>query len=435
MLYYLFDFLDKSYHLIGSRLFQYSTFRASLAFIFSFLIAIYVGKRIIRKLQKHQIGEIVRNLGLPGEVNKKDTPTMGGIIMIIAILIPIFLLAKLDNVYIWLIVFAVISMGAIGMVDDYIKVLKQNKDGVKGKYKIFAQIILGIVVGAVLYAHKDVRVKDFEKVYYYNIQFDGQVDWEKPVKSANFKKGMQVETIENGYYVSHDIRSFKTNVPFMKDNLWDYSYILKPFTDDYMKWGWIIFIPVVIFIITAVSNATNLTDGLDGLTSGISAINMLTLGLFAFVSGNIVLADYLNILYIPESGEVLIACAAVVGACVGFLWYNAHPATIFMGDTGSLMLGGVIATIAIIVRKELLIPVLSGIFLAETVSVIIQRLVFKYRLKRYGRPYAEANRFFKMTPLHHHYQKLGYFETKITIRFWIVSIILAVVAVITLKIR
>ena len=435
MLYYLFNFLDKNYHLMGARLFQYSTFRAGLAFLISFLITIYVGKKIILQLQKRQIGEVIRDLGLPGQVDKKNTPTMGGIIMIIAILIPIFLLAKLSNVYIWLIVFAVLSMGAIGFVDDYMKILKQNKDGVKGKYKIIAQVTLGIVVGAVLYAHKDVRVKDFEKVYFYEMDSKGAVKWDKPVKSEVYKKNRPVEVVENGYYVSHDIKSFKTNVPFAKDNLLDYSYILKPFTKDYVKWGWIIFIPVVIFIITAVSNAANLADGIDGLASGVSAINMLTLGLFAFVSGNIVLADYLDILYIPESGEVLIACAAVVGACVGFLWYNTFPATVFMGDTGSLMLGGVIATIAIIVRKELLIPLISAVFLAETVSVIIQTGVFRRRLKKYGRPYAEANRFFRMAPLHHHYQQAGYHEAKITARFWIVTIMLAVAAIITLKIR
>ncbi|MCO5230022.1 MAG: phospho-N-acetylmuramoyl-pentapeptide-transferase [Chitinophagales bacterium] len=435
MLYYLADFLYQHYTLIGTRLFQYSTFRASLAFIISFLIAIVIGKKIIFKLQKLQIGEIIRDLGLPGQVDKKNTPTMGGIIMIIAILVPILLLAKLDNVYIWLIIITIILMSGIGFIDDYLKFKKKNKDGVKGKYKIFAQVILGIIVGAVLYSHEDVRVKDFEKAYFYKIQEDGKIDWNNPVKEEAYKKGQDIEVVKDGYYISHDIRSFKTNVPFLKDNLWDYSYILKPFTNDYAKWGWIIFIPVVIFIITAVSNAANLADGLDGLTSGVSAINMLSLGLFAFVSGNVVLADYLNILYIPESGEVLIASAAIVGACVGFLWYNTHPATIFMGDTGSLMLGGVIATIAIIVRKELLIPVLCGIFFAENLSVVIQRTVFKYRLKRYGRPYAESNRFFRMTPLHHHYQKLGYFETKITSRFWIISIILAVATIITLKVR
>ena len=322
-------------------------------------------------------------------------------------------------------------MGGIGFIDDYIKVFKKDKEGIKGKYKVFAQVVLGIIVGAVLYSHEDVRVKDFERVYFYKIDASGDINWDKPAKTEMFKKGRNVEVVENGYYVTHDTKSFKTNVPFLKDNLLDYSSLLKPFTDDYAKWGWIIFIPIVIFIITAVSNAANLTDGIDGLASGISAINMLTLGLFAFVSGNIVLADYLDILYIPGSGEILIACAAIVGACVGFLWHNAYPASVFMGDTGSLMLGGVIATIAIMIRKELLIPVMCGIFLAENLSVILQRYYFKLSRKIYGEP----RRIFLMAPIHHHYQKKGYHESRIVIRFWIVNIMLAVLAIITLKIR
>jgi phospho-N-acetylmuramoyl-pentapeptide-transferase len=395
------------------------------------LIATLIGKRIIVKLKKLQIGEEIRDLGLYGQEDKKGTPTMGGVIMIIAILIPILLFAELNNVYIWLIILTVVMLGGIGFIDDYVKVFKKDKEGIKGRYKIIAQISLGIIVGAVLYTHDDVRVKDFERVYFYKIEANGNINWDNPIKTEVFKKGRNVEVVENGYYVTHDTKSFKTNVPFLKDNLLDYSSFLKPFTNDYAKWGWIVFIPIVIFIITAVSNAANLTDGIDGLASGISAINMLTLGLFAFVSGNIVLADYLNILYIPDSGEILIACAAIVGACVGFLWYNAYPASVFMGDTGSLMLGGVIATIAIMIRKELLIPVMCGIFLAENVSVVLQVYYFKLTRKIYGEP----RRMFLMTPIHHHFQKAGYHESRIVIRFWIVNIMLAVLAIITLKVR
>ena len=431
MLYHLFNLLDKQYNIVGAGLFQYSTFRAALTFIVSMLIATLIGKRIIVKLEKLQIGEEIRDLGLLGQEDKRGTPTMGGIIMIVAILIPILLFAQLNNVYIWLIILTVVMMGGIGFIDDYVKVFKKDKDGIKGKYKIIAQIVLGIIVGAVLYTHEDVRVKDFERVYFYKIEANGNINWNTPSKTEVFKKGRNVEVVENGYYVTHDTKSFKTNVPFLKDNLLDYSSFLKPFTNDYAKWGWIVFIPIVIFIITAVSNAANLTDGIDGLASGISAINMLTLGLFAFVSGNIVLADYLNILYIPDSGEILIACAAIVGACVGFLWYNAYPASVFMGDTGSLMLGGVIATIAIMIRKELLIPVMCGIFLAENVSVVLQVYYFKFTRKIYGEP----RRMFLMTPIHHHFQKAGYHESRIVIRFWIVNIMLAVLAIITLKVR
>ncbi len=431
MLYHLFTFLDKQYDLIGAGLFQFTTFRAILAFIISLILATLIGKKIIFRLRKMQIGEDVRDLGLQGQIEKKGTPTMGGVIMIIAILVPILLFAKLDNIYIWLIILSVIAMGGIGFIDDYIKVFKKDKEGIKGRYKIIAQVLLGVIVGAVLYSHDDVRVRDFEKVYYYKIDADGKVNWDKPAKVEAYKSKKDVEVVENGYYVSQDIKSFKTNVPFLKDNLLDYSLLLKPFTDDYAKWGWLIFIPIVIFIITAVSNAANLTDGIDGLASGTSAIIMLTLGLFAFVSGNIILADYLKILYIPHSGEIIVACAAIVGACVGFLWYNTYPASVFMGDTGSLMLGGVIATIAIIIRKELLIPVLCGIFLAENLSVMLQVGYFKYTKKRFG----EGRRILKMAPLHHHYQKSGYHESKIVTRFWIISIILAVLAIITLKVR
>jgi phospho-N-acetylmuramoyl-pentapeptide-transferase len=357
---------------------------------------------------------------------------MGGLMIIAAILIPVLLLAQLNNIYVLLILLTMIWLGGIGFLDDYIKIFKKDKEGLQGKLKIVAQMTLGAVVGAILYFHEDVRVKDFERVYYYQIEND-EVQWNKPVKVVQFKKnsGQPVEVRQGDYYLSHETRSLKTNVPFFRDNLLDYSLLLKPFTNDYMKWGWIVFIPIVIFILTAVSNAANLTDGIDGLAAGTTAIIMATLALFAFVSGNIILADYLNILYIPMSGEMLVVCAAVVGACTGFLWYNTYPAIIFMGDTGSLMLGGLIATMSFILRKELLIPILCGIFLAENLSVVLQVAYFKYTKKRFG----EGRRIFKMSPLHHHYQKLGYHESKIVTRFLIISVLLAVVSVITLKIR
>jgi phospho-N-acetylmuramoyl-pentapeptide-transferase len=432
MLYYLFQYLDKEFDLVGAGLFQYSTFRAALAFILSLIISVIIGKRIILFLQRQQIGESIRDLGLEGQMEKKNTPTMGGIIIIAAILLPVLLFAKLDNTYVQLCLLAVVSMGAVGFLDDYIKKFKKDKEGLKGRFKIVAQVIFGAVVGAVLYFDHDVRVKDFDRVYYYPVE-QGVINWEKPVKSEPFVRGsgQQVEAIVEGLYASHDTRSLKTNVPFFRDNELDYSTLLEPLTADYRNWSWIIFIPFVIFIITAVSNAANLTDGIDGLAAGTSAITLSTLAVFAFVSGNIFLANYLNILYIPMSGEMVVVCAAVTGACMGFLWYNAFPAQVFMGDTGSLMLGGVIATIAIILRKELLIPILCGIFLAENLSVVMQVAYFKYTRKRYG----AGRRIFLMAPLHHHYQKKGYHETKIVTRFWIVGILLAVLAVITLKIR
>lgn len=432
MLYYLFNYLDQQYDLAGAGLFRFSTFRASLAFILSLLIILIFGKKFIYFLQKRQIGEVIRDLGLHGQLDKKGTPTMGGLMIIAAILVPVLLLAQLNNIYVLLILLTMIWLGGVGFLDDYIKIFKKDKEGLQGKLKIVAQVMLGVAVGAILYFHEGVRVKDFERVYYYQIEND-EVQWNKPVKVVQYKKnsGQQVEVRQGDYYLSHETRTLKTNVPFFRDNLLDYSLLLKPFTNDYMKWGWIVFIPIVIFILTAVSNAANLTDGIDGLATGTSAIIMATLALFAFVSGNIILADYLNILYIPMSGEMLVVCAAVVGACAGFLWYNTYPAIIFMGDTGSLMLGGLIATMSFILRKELLIPILCGIFLAENLSVMLQVAYFKYTKKRFG----EGRRIFKMSPLHHHYQKLGYHESKIVTRFLIISVLLAVVSVITLKIR
>jgi phospho-N-acetylmuramoyl-pentapeptide-transferase len=392
-----------------------------------------IGRRIIRWLRKMQIGESVRDLGLDGQVQKKGTPTMGGVIIIAAIVIPTLLFARLNNVYVILLLISTLWMGAIGFLDDYIKVFKKDKEGLRGKFKILAQVVLGLVVGCVLYFHSSVRVRDFNTVFEYKIDKDGNVDLNNPTVEYSSAKAMyEGKGLAVGdKFLSHETRALKTNVPFIKNNLLDYAYFLKPFTNDYQKWGWIIFIPFVIFVITAVSNAANLTDGIDGLAAGVSAIVLITLAIFAYVSGNVKIADYLNVLYIPDSAEVVIVCAALIGATIGFLWYNAYPAQVFMGDTGSLMLGGVIAVVALIVRKELLIPILCGIFFAENLSVVLQVGYFKYTKKKYG----EGRRIFKMSPLHHHFQKSGYHEAKIVLRFWIISILLAVITFVTLKIR
>ncbi len=433
MLYYLFKYLQDNFGLSGSRLFQYISFRASMAIILSLIISMLIGRRIIRWLSKMQIGESVRDLGLQGQVEKKGTPTMGGIIIIAAIVIPTLLFARLDNVYVILLMMSTIWMGGIGFLDDYIKVFKKDKEGLRGMFKIMAQVVLGLAVGCVLYFHSSVKVRDFDNVFEYQIDKNGKINWDKPEQvfsSANaMYEGKGI--IVGDKYLSHETKALKTNVPFFKDNLLDYSYFLKPFTKDYQKWGWIFFIPFVIFIITAVSNAANLTDGIDGLAAGVSVIVLITLAIFAYISGNVKIADYLNVLYIPNSEEVVIVCAALIGATIGFLWYNAYPATVFMGDTGSLMLGGVIATVSLIVRKELLIPILCGIFFIENLSVMIQVGYFKYTKRKYG----EGRRVFKMAPLHHHFQKEGYHEAKIVLRFWVISILLAVISFVTLKIR
>ncbi|HPA35287.1 MAG TPA: phospho-N-acetylmuramoyl-pentapeptide-transferase [Chitinophagales bacterium] len=433
MLYYLFKYLQETFGVSGSGLFQYISFRASLAIILSLIISMLIGRRIIRWLRNMQIGESVRDLGLEGQVQKKGTPTMGGVIIIAAIVIPTLLFARLDNIYVILLLVSTLWMGAVGFLDDYIKVFKKDKEGLRGKFKIMAQVVLGLVVGCVLYFHPSVKVRDFDNVFIYKVQQDSIVDWDNPDRVvASGKLMYEGNGIRQGNeLLSHETKALKTNIPFLKNNLLDYSYFLKPFTDDYQKWGWIFFIPFVIFIITAVSNAANLTDGIDGLAAGVSAIVLTTLAIFAYVSGNVKVADYLNVLYIPNSGEVVIVCAALIGATIGFLWYNSFPATVFMGDTGSLMLGGVIATVALIVRKELLIPVLCGIFFVENLSVMLQVAYFKYTRKKYG----EGRRIFKMSPLHHHYQKSGYHEAKIVLRFWIISILLAVITFVTLKIR
>jgi phospho-N-acetylmuramoyl-pentapeptide-transferase len=406
MLYYIFKYLDEAYNLPGAGLFQYITFRSGIAVILSLLISTIYGKRIINYLRNKQVGETVRELGLDGQVQKAGTPTMGGLIIILATLVPVLLLAKLDNIYIILLLVTTIWMGSIGFLDDYIKVFKKDKEGLKGKFKVIGQIGLGIIVGATLYFHPSVTIKEDVVLR---------------------KQG--IETVIKT--TSPEVKSMETTIPFMKNNTFDYAELLSFMGDDYQNWAWLIFIPVVIFIITAVSNGANLTDGIDGLAAGTSAISVLVLGIFTFVSGNIIFSNYLNIMYIPNSGEMTIYIAAFVGALIGFLWYNTYPATVFMGDTGSLTIGGIIAVIAIAVRKELMIPVLCGIFLAENLSVVLQVAYFKYTKKKFG----EGRRIFLMSPLHHHYQKKGYHESKIVTRFWIVAIILAIFSLVSLKLR
>ncbi|WP_299885480.1 phospho-N-acetylmuramoyl-pentapeptide-transferase [uncultured Lacinutrix sp.] len=411
MLYYLFEYLEKHYQLAGAQVFQYITFRAALAVILSLLFSTIFGKKIIVFLQKQQVGESVRDLGLDGQLEKAGTPTMGGIIIILATLIPVLLLAKLDNIYVIMLIVTTLWMGLVGFTDDYIKVFKKDKEGLSGKFKILGQVGLGIFVGAVMYFHPGVTIKQDTEIN--NIEVVQAVDGE-------IKQQIRPEE-----------KSTKTTVPFVKDNEFEYSKLITWMGDDYKKYAWLVFIPIVIFIIAGVSNGANLTDGIDGLAAGSSAIIVFALAIFAFVSGNIVFSDYLNIMFIPRLGELVIFTAAFVGALIGFLWYNTYPAQVFMGDTGSLTIGGIIAVIAIAVRKELLIPLLCGIFFAESLSVILQVSWFKYTRKKYG----EGRRIFKMSPLHHHYQKSGYHESKIVTRFWIVGIFLAILSIVTLKLR
>ena len=408
MLYYLFEYLDKTMDVPGTGVFQYITFRSALALILSLLLSTIYGKKIIRILQKKQMGETVRELGLQGQAQKAGTPTMGGIIIIIATLIPVFLFTKLNNIYIILLIITTLWMGTIGFIDDYLKILKKDKEGLKGKFKIVGQVGLGIIVGSVLYFHPEVTIR------------------EKISKSVGFNQSEQVINQEN-----KAIKSTTTTIPFTKNNELDYARALKFMGDGYENWAWLIFIPVVIFIITAVSNGANLTDGIDGLAAGTSAISVIALAIFTFVSGNVILSGYLNVMYIPNSGEMTVFIASFVGALVGFLWYNSYPASVFMGDTGSLTIGGIIAVLAIMVRKEMLLPVLCAIFFAESLSVILQVTYFKYTKKRFG----EGRRIFLMSPLHHHYQKKGYHESKIVTRFWIVAIMLSIVSIVTLKLR
>jgi phospho-N-acetylmuramoyl-pentapeptide-transferase len=406
MLYYLFEFLENNYDLPGARLFQYISFRAAFAIILSLLISTIFGKRIILFLQRKQIGESVRELGLEGQMEKAGTPTMGGLIIIMSTLIPALLLAQLNNIYVILLIVTTIWMGAIGFLDDYIKISKKNKEGLQGKFKIVGQVGLGIFVGAVMYFHPDVTVRSDNKVTTTN----------------------NVQMISE---TSPEEKSTTTTIPFFKNNELDYTKATSWISEGAKSYAWLIFIPIVIIIVTAVSNGANLTDGIDGLAAGSSAIIVLTLGIFAWVSGNVIFSDYLNVMNIPRSGEMTVFITAFAGALVGFLWYNTYPAQVFMGDTGSLTIGGIIAVIAIATRKELLIPILCGIFFVETLSVILQVGWFKYTKKRAG----EGRRLFLMSPLHHHYQKLGFHESKIAVRFWIIGILLAVITIVTLKIR
>jgi phospho-N-acetylmuramoyl-pentapeptide-transferase len=406
MLYYLFDFLDKQMDLLGAGVFQYISFRAGMAALLSLLISITFGKRLIKMLQKRQVGETIRDLGLAGQSEKAGTPTMGGIIILMAIIIPVLLFAQVKNIYIILLLISSVWMGLIGFLDDYIKVFKKNKEGLQGKFKIVGQVGLGLIVGITLFYNQEVVVREFQTV---------------DADAATVEAGTGKGTYE-------DVKSMKTTIPFFKDNELDYSNILPFISEDYTV---VIYVLWAIFIITAVSNGANITDGIDGLAAGTSAIIGLTLGIFAYLSGNVIFSEYLNIMYIPTSGELVIFCAAFVGACIGFLWYNTHPAQVFMGDTGSLALGGIIAVLALAIRKELLLPILCGVFLVELSSVILQVSYFKYTKKKHG----EGRRIFLMSPLHHHYQKKGIHESKIVNRFWIIGILLAIVTVATLKLQ
>jgi len=408
MLYYLFEYLEKEFQFPGASLFTFISFRASISIILSLLISTIFGKSIINYLRSKQIGENIRDLGLKGQMEKSGTPTMGGLIIILATIIPVLLFSKLDNIYIILLILTMIWMGTIGFIDDYIKKFKNNKDGLKGRYKIIGQVLLGIIVGSTLFFHQDVTIKD--KIV--DTQIYELVDENTPV--------VRVEE-----------KSTRTTIPFLKNNEFNYSDLVTWIHPNLEKYTWIVFIFFVVLILTAVSNGANLTDGIDGLAAGSSAIIVLTLGVFTWVSGNIIFSDYLNIMYIPRVEEITIFIAAFVGALVGFLWYNTYPAQIFMGDTGSLTIGGIIAVISVAVRKEWLIPLICGIFLIENLSVIIQVLYFKYTKKKYGK----GRRIFKMSPLHHHYQMSGYHESKIVTRFWILGIFLAILSIVTLKIR
>ncbi|SHJ71507.1 Phospho-N-acetylmuramoyl-pentapeptide-transferase [Reichenbachiella agariperforans] len=404
MLYYLFDYLESEFHLTGAGVFQYISFRAGLATVLSLLITIFLGKWVIRLLQKQQMGESIRDLGLQGQLEKKGTPTMGGILIIAAIVIPTLLVARLDNIYVILLIVTAMCMGLIGFLDDYLKIKKKNKEGLSGKFKIIGQVAIGLFVGITMVTHDDIEVRDFPNATDTTLEFNER------------------------FSEYTDVASTTTTIPFVKNNEFDYEWLLPDFLDEYTD---VLYVIMVIFIVTAVSNGANITDGLDGLAAGTSAIIGVALAILAYVSGNVIFADYLNIMYIPGSGESVVFATAFVGACIGFLWYNSYPAQVFMGDTGSLALGGVIAVMAFIIRKELLIPVLCGIFVIENLSVIIQVSYFRYTKKKYG----EGRRVFLMAPLHHHYQKKGIHETKIVTRFWTTGILLAILTLVTLKLR
>lgn len=414
MLYYLFEYLDTHYDLAGTGVFQYISFRAAMAVLTSLVISLLFGNTLVGMLRRKQVGESVRDLGLDGQIQKQGTPTMGGLIILGAIIIPVLLFARLDNIYVIIMMFTTVSLGLIGFIDDYIKVFRKNKKGLAGKFKVVGQVAVGVVVGSLLYFNEGVVSK--EKV--------AVKQSENVVLEAGESSTQTYEWVEE--------KSVVTTIPFIKNNEFNYSWLLGFLSkENAEKWAWLVFIPIVVFIITAVSNGANLTDGLDGLATGSSAIIGVVLAIFAFVSGNLVFADYLNIMFIPNSGELTVFISAFVGACIGFLWYNSYPAQVFMGDTGSLALGGIIAVFALAVRKELLIPLFCGVFLIENISVMMQVAYFRYTKKRYG----EGRRIFLMAPLHHHYQKLGYHEAKIVSRFWIVGILLAVLSIVTLKLR
>ena len=417
MLYYLFEYLDKHYDLPGAGVFQYISFRSAMAVITSLIISLLFGKKIINLLHRKQVGETIRDLGLAGEKQKQGTPTMGGLIILSAIIIPTLLFAQLHNIYVILMLIATVWLGLIGFLDDYIKVFKKDKRGLAGKFKIIGQIGLGLIVGTIFYFHPAIQTK---------VEIQKEV-----VEKVDQTK---VETITDTEGKTHYMLERKlpnTTIPFVKDNEFNYSSVMALLGEKMRDYTWLIYILAVIIIVTAVSNGANITDGIDGLATGTSAIIGVTLAVFAYVSGNIIFASYLNIMYIPHTGELVVFASALIGACVGFLWYNAYPAQVFMGDTGSLALGGIIAVFAIAVRKELLIPLLCGIFLIENLSVIIQVAYFKYTKKKYG----QGRRIFKMSPLHHHYQCLGMHESKIVSRFWIIGIMLAILTIVTLKLR
>jgi phospho-N-acetylmuramoyl-pentapeptide-transferase len=413
MLYYLFSFLEKNYSIPGAGVFQYITFRMAMAVITSLIVTTVFGRRLIDYLRYKQVGETVRNLGLEGQMQKAGTPTMGGIIIILGILIPTLLFAKLSNVYVLMMMGTTLWLGAIGFLDDYIKVFRKNKEGLAGRFKITGQVGLALIIGFTMYSNPDIIIRQEVKP---PIRYDLPVEF-------HMKGNKQIYT--------QDIRSTKTTMPFYKNNEFDYGKVLKFLGKGYERYGLVVFMFFVILIITAISNGANITDGIDGLATGTSAIIGVTLAVLAYVSGNTVIADYLNIMYIPNSGELVVFAGAFVGACVGFLWYNSYPAQVFMGDTGSLAIGGIIAVFAIMIRKELMLPLLCGIFVVENLSVVLQVSWFKYTKKRFG----EGRRVFLMAPLHHHYQKKGFHESKIVTRFWIIGIMLAILTIITLKLR
>ncbi len=413
MLYYLFIWLDKHFNIPGAGVFQYISFRTAMAVITSLIITTVYGNRLISYLRAKQVGETVRNLGLEGQMQKQGTPTMGGIIILLGILIPTLLFAKLENVYIILMLVTTIFMGVIGFVDDYIKVFKKDKEGLAGRFKILGQVILALIIGWTMYFNPNIVVRQAVTL---------------PTSST---APLEVQQRGTEYYFTQNLKSTKTNIPFYKNNEFDYAKVLTFLGPGYEKYSLVVFLFFVIVIVTAVSNGANISDGIDGLATGTSAIIGITLAVLAYVSGNNIMAEYLNIMYIPNSGELVIFAGAFVGSCIGFLWYNSFPAQVFMGDTGSLAIGGIIAAFAIMIRKELLIPVLCGVFLIENISVMLQIGYFKYSRRRFG----EGRRIFLMSPLHHHYQKKGYHEAKIVIRFWIIGILLAIITIVTLKLR